>query len=411
MPWLRSLVVLFACTLAAAAGDWPQWLGPHRDGASPEKVAAWKEAPKRLWGVPVGEGHSSPVVAGGRVYLHAKEKGKDEEVLSAFDATTGKLLWADSQDRAAFTSIFGNGPRATPCVAGGKVYALGVAGDLTCCEADTGKQLWHVDTLKQFGAANLKFGVSCSPLVEGDKVLVNVGGKGASVVAFHKDTGAVLWKALDDPASYSSPVAFGQGKQRQVVFLTGKGLASLSPADGHVFWQFPLVDLLSESSTTPVRVGDLLLASSVTYGSVGLRLSEKDGKPAAEQVWKNAALSCYFSTPVPVGKDHVYLVTGSVLNVKQQSPLRCVEAATGKELWQREKVGRYHSALLRTGDDRLLMLQDSGQLVLIDPSPKEYRELARARVCGPTWAHPALADGRLYLRDEKELICLQLGGE
>jgi outer membrane protein assembly factor BamB len=243
--------------------------------------------------------------------------------------------------------------------------------------------------------------------VEQNHVLVNVGGKGASVVAFDQDTGAVAWKNLDDPASYSSPIVFGQGKERQVVFLTQQALVSLSPNDGRLFWRFPLVDLLFESSTTPVRTGDLLMASSITYGSVGLRLETKDGRPSATQVWKNDALTCYFSTPVAVGQDYLYIVTGTKPPFPQAT-LHCLEAKTGKELWKKPKVGKYHAALLRTGNDKLLMLEEAGDLVLLDPDPKEYRELARAKVCGETWAHPALANGRLYVRDNKEIICLRL---
>ncbi len=407
MPWLRATVALCLCATVAAAGDWPQWLGPTRDGVSPEKVTPWNGTPKVLWRQPVGEGHSSPVVAAGQVFLHTKVKDKDEEAVTAWDAQTGQVQWQKEYPRAAFQSIFGNGPRATPTVSDGRVYTFGVTGVLTCFDTAAGKQLWQVDTLKQFQAPNLTFGVSCSPLLEGNKVLVNVGGKGASIVAFAKDQGSVLWKSLDDPASYSSPIVFGSGPQRQVVFLTQQGLVSLHPADGSVFWKFPLIDKLSESSTTPVRVADLLVGSSVTYGSVGLHLETKEGKPAATQAWKNPALTCYFSTPMPVGKDQLYLVTGRILP-PPQVVLHCVEAKTGKVLWTKGNIGKYHAALLRTANDKLLLLDDGGNLVLLDPDPKEYRELARAKACGPTWAHAALANGKLYVRDEKELICLQL---
>jgi outer membrane protein assembly factor BamB len=408
MPRLRSLLWILLLTAPAAAEDWPQWLGPRRDGTSAEKVVPWTAAPKVVWRMPVGEGHSSPVVAGGKVFLHTKVKDKEAEEVTAFDAAGGKVLWHTPYARAAFKSPFGAGPQATPAVVAGRVYSFGATGVLTCFEVAGGKQVWQVDALKQFAARNLFFGAACSPLVEDDKVLVNVGGKGASVVAFTANKGEVAWKKLDAPASYSSPIAFGKGKQRQVVFLTQQGLASFRPSDGEVFWQFPLVDKLSESSTTPVHLDDFLLASSVTYGSVGLRLGENDGKPEAKKLWKNDDLTCYFSTPVPVGKDHLYLVTGEVSFVNPQSTLRCVEVRSGKELWKEPKVGKYHAALLRTGNDKLLMLTDGGELVLIEPSPKDYKELARSKVCGQAWAHPALSDGKLYLRDEKELICLQL---
>lgn len=411
MFW-RSLTALLVCGTMAAAADWPQWLGPTRDGVSTEKVATWKDGPKRLWSVPVGEGHSSPVVAGGRAFLHHKLKDKDEEELAAFDAVSGKELWRTAYNRGAFKSLFGNGPRGTPAVVGDRIYTFGITGFLSCFDVASGKQLWQVDTLKKFEAKNLFFGASCSPLVEGKGVLVNVGGKGASIVSFDKNKGHVLWKNLDDGASYSSPIAFGDGKQRQAVFLTAQGVVSLNPSDGISFWQYPLVDKLFESSTTPVRSGDILLASSITFGSAGLKLEAKDGKPGYQEAWKNAELTCYFSTPVSVGSAHIYLVTGSnplAFPKKTEATLRCIEARSGKEAWRKDRVGQYHASLLRTGDGKLLMLDDSGHLLLLEPSVKEYKELARAKISGQTWAHAALAQGRLYLRDEKELICIQLG--
>jgi outer membrane protein assembly factor BamB len=412
MPRLCSLLLVLLVCGPAAAADWPQWLGPRRDNSSPEKVRPWKEQPEVLWRHPVGEGNSSPVVAAGRVFIHAKVLDRDEEEVVAFDAASGKELWRTAYKRATFTSLYGNGPRATPAVSGGRVYTFGITGVLTCLEAATGRQVWQVDTLRKVRASNLFFGAACSPLVEGGHVLVNVGARGASVVAFTLDRGDVAWKSLDDPASYASPIVFGQGKERQVVFLTGAGVVALNPADGSLFWRFRMVDKLLESSTTPVRVSDLVLASSITYGSVGLRLETKDGKPSAREKWKNAELTSYFSTPVAVGKDHVYMVTGkNPLSFQRAlATLHCVEAATGKDVWKKEKIGAYHASLLRTGDDRLLVLTDGGDLVLLDPDPRGYRELARSRVSGPeTWAHPALCDGRLYVRDPRELICLRLG--
>jgi hypothetical protein len=169
-----------------------------------------------------------------------------------------------------------------------------------------------------------------------------------------------------------------------------------------------LVDALSESSTTPVLVGDVLVGSSVTYGSVGLKLEIREGRPAFTELWKNPALTCYFSTPIGVGKDYLYLVSGT-LKKPPSATLRCVEARTGRELWNRPDIGRYHGALLRTADEKLLLLDDRGGLALLEPSPEGYRELARTKVCGPSWAHPALAGGRLYVRDDQALLCLEVG--
>jgi outer membrane protein assembly factor BamB len=410
MPWMRSLAVVASLAAGASAADWPQWLGPRRDNSSTETVAPWKEAPKAVWRKTVGEGHSSPIVAAGKVFLHTKVKDKDAEEVAAYDAADGKLMWSKQYDRGplhqGFIRQFGVGPRATPAFHNGRLYTLGVTGILACWDAKDGKQLWKVDTAKDFGPPKLGFGVSCSPLLEGDAVLINVGAKGASIVAFNGKDGKVLWKALDDPPSYSSGIAFGANKARQIVFLTGLGVVSLT-TEGKENWRVPLKDRLSESSTTPVKAGDVLLASSVTFGSMGIRLGNKDSKPTGEQAWKNPALTCYFSTPVAVGKDHVYLVTGSPPPFAK-AVLRCVEIKTGKELWKKDKVGTYHASLLRTGDDKLLMLDDFGNLSLLEPSAKEYKQLARSKVCGQTWAHPALSGGRLYLRDRGELSCLPL---
>lgn len=402
---LFASLFFVATATTVHAADWPQWLGPNRDGSSDEKVAPWTTAPKVLWKQPVGEGHSGPVVAEGKVFLFTKVAGADEEQVEAFDAVNGKRLWRQACQRGPFKGLYGNGPRGTPSVDKGRIYTFGITGVLTCLDVDKGTRLWQVNTLKEYQAANLFFGLSGSPLIEGDRVLVNVGGKGASIVAFEAVNGKEIWKSLDDKASYASPIAIGQGEARQVVFLTAKGLVGLAPKDGRPLWQFPFEDALFESSTTPVLAGDMLIGSSITLGSVGLKL---DGANAAK-TWLNEELTSYFSTPIAV-KEHLYLVTGTKPPaLRTEATLHCVEVATGKKLWTRkQKVGSYHASLLRTGDDKLLLLEEAGNLALVDPDPKEYRELARAKVCGNTWAHPALSNGRLYVRDAKELICVEL---
>jgi outer membrane protein assembly factor BamB len=412
MPWLRSVCVLVLLATSVTAADWPQWLGPRRDGSTPEKVAPWNAPLKVLWRQPAGEGNSGPVVADGRVFLHTKVKGELKEQLSAYDSTTGKPLWQRQYDRPELKTFYGNGPRGTPAIAGKRIYTYGLTGIVTCFNVEDGEQVWQVDAAKEFMPPRLVFGASCSPLVEKDAVLINVGAKSASVVAFERDTGKVLWKSLDDGASYASPIIFGKNN-RQAVFLTQQGLVSLDPSDGGLRWRFPFKDLILESSTTPVRAGKYLVASSITLGTIGLELHKKEDRAAVSQVWKNPNLTCYFSTPVPVGKDQLYAVAG-VLSLnplakkKPTANLHCVDIHSGKELWTRPGVGTYHASLLRTGDNKLLMLEEKGDLVLLDPNPKDYRELARSKVCGQTWAHPAVASGRLYVRDGKELVCVSL---
>lgn len=410
---MRMLFVLIAgliMTPISSAADWPQWLGPKRDSNSPETVKPWKEPLKILWRQPVGEGHGTPVIANGKVFLHMRPNGKNEEAIAVFDAITGQSQWTTTYPRKATAIPFGNGPRGCPTVVGGKVYTFGITGILTCSDAKSDKIHWQIDTAKEYKGPSLYFGVSCSPIVEGDHVLVNVGAKGASIVAFNKETGKEVWKKLDDGASYSSPTAIGSGDARQVLFLTAKGLLSISPKDGTIFWQRKLVDLISESSTTPVLVDDVVFASSITTGSIGVKLDSKSNPPSIKELWAKPALTCYFATPVAHGKDTMYVVTGNnPLSFKKSAAvLRCIDATTGDELWKRDNVGTYHASLLRTGDGKFLMVEEPGNLVLFEPSRTGYTELSRSKICGSTWAHPALANGRLYIRDAKELVCVEM---
>ena len=257
----------------AVAEDWPTWLGPRRDCSSLETLKPWIDAPKVLWKLPIGEGHSSPVIHAGKVYLHSRVKDKDEEVLTCFEASSGKQLWATPYKRAAFTSVFGLGPRATPSISDNCIFTFGVTGILSSFNLADGKINWQVDTLTKFKAANLYFGTSCSPLLVDDKIVVEVGGKGASIVAFNQKDGAIAWQTLDDKSSYSSPTLWKDGDKQMILALTQQGLVALNPKDGKSHWKFPLVDRLNESSTTPVRMGNMVLASSVTYGSVALNLN------------------------------------------------------------------------------------------------------------------------------------------
>jgi outer membrane protein assembly factor BamB len=400
---LLSITLCLALAPLTRGADWPQWLGPNRDGSTPETVAPWKGDLKEVWRVPVGEGHSSPVVAGGLVFLHTKVKNKDAELIQAFDAKTGKPKWEQSYDKPKFSTLFGDGPRATPCVHDGRLYTFGITGTLACWDAATGKPAWKTEVLADVKKDNLFFGLSTSPLIAGENVVVQ-GGGGTSrgVKAYDAKTGKPAWTAGDDPASYAAPILV----DKQIVVLTGANLLAIS-ADGKVNWAFPFKDQLNESSTTPIKTGDLYVAASVTAGAVGVKVMGA----TPEAAWKNPMLTCYFSTPVADGKGHLFMITGMASLTNPSVTLRCVEAATGKELWNKPKMGKYHAALLRLGDGNLLLHDDTtGDLRLLSPNPKQYEELARSKACGPTWAHPAIAGGMIFVRDNKELVALSLGG-
>lgn len=411
--WFRTIVALVIVAPALPAADWPQWLGPKRDGSTSEKVSPWKEndGPRVLWREPVGSGYSAPVVADGRVFLHVRGPDKEQEEVIARDALTGKLLWKDAYDRPAFRSVLGRGPRATPTVAGKRLYTMGINGFLSCYEVENGKRLWQVDLYKQLQADLPPYAVCCSPLVVGNRVIVSVGGKGRCVVALHADRGEVVWQTLDDAASTSSPILFAAGPRPQggapdAVFLTPLRLVGLDPLDGSLRWEQPMVFQPRGASPTPVAVGDKLVASTQAHGALAVQIVKKEDQLAAAPAWQNKDMKSYFSSGIVAG-DLVVLVTNAV-DPTPVASLTCLESASGKVLWTREKVGYFHAGVVRTGNGKLLVLNDAGLLSLLEIDAKGNRELAQAKVCGGTLVNPALAGGRLYLRDDKELICLQL---
>ena len=427
MPWIRATVVYLCCAASAFAADWPQWLGPRRDGSTTEKVAPWtrKQPPKVLWRVALPPAYSSPVVAGGKVYIHTgpKDAANSEEQVLAFDAVSGKPLWNDVYERPKYQSVLGTGPRATPTISGQRLYTLGINGVLSCYQLDKGKRLWQTDLYHQFQATLPSFAVCCSPLVVGNRVIVSVGGKDHCVVALHADSGEVQWQSLDDAASTSSPILFTGGERPagttpDVVFMTPLRVLGLDPLDGSIRWEHPMVYQPQGTSPTPLPVGDTLVTSTRAHGAVAVRVSRKsedEGKgataanadqPATAAAWKNKELKSYFSSGAVSG-ELLFLVTNTV-EVLPSASLSCLDSKSGKLLWSKNGVGYFHAGVIRTGDGRLLVLNDSGKLTLLEVDAKGSKELATATVCGGTLVNPALADGRLYVRDDKELICLKL---
>jgi outer membrane protein assembly factor BamB len=401
-------VLVLSSAWSLAAADWPQWLGPKRDGSSSEKIEPWKEDPKEVWRAKVGVGFSSPVIANGRVFVHARVNGKEREELIAFDAKTGKEAWRSPYDRATYFSVLNTGPQATPTVAGKRIYSFGITGMLTCFETETGKQVWQVDTFKKLKAELPRFGVCCSPLVIGNRVLVAVGGKGSSIVAFDSENGEIAWQALDEPASTSSPVLFPSvkpGKLPDAVFMTTLRIVALNPLDGSVSWEYPLPFQPSGTAPTPIVAGNSIVTSTMTNGSTAIQLKLGE-KVTAEKAWQAKGLSGYFSSGVG-NKDRVFLVTNTLKPVPR-TDMACVELASGKTLWKKEGLGYFHFGTIRTANGKLLVLNDNGDLKLLDAESGDYQELCTAKVCGGNLVTPALADGFLYARDDAGLVCIKL---
>jgi outer membrane protein assembly factor BamB len=406
----RSDAIGFRCVRAQLAGpdaktDWPQLLGPNRDGVSSETglLSSWpKEGPPRLWEQDVAEGYSGPVIAGKRLILF--HRVADKEVVECLDSSNGKPLW-----KFPYPSTYedeyrkGDGPRSTPVIAGGRVFTLGAAGRLHCLDLQTGKKVWERSLQTEFKVPRSFFGVGTSPLVEGDLLLVNVGAKDAGIVAFDKDTGKEVWRATSDGASYSSPVAATIDGARHAIFLTRAGVVVLDPKDGKARFQTPWRARIDASvnAATPLVVGDLaFFSASYDTGALLLRL-RKDG---ADKVWsEDEVLSNHYTTSV----HHAGYLYGCDGRQEAGARLRCVELKTGKVQWTQERFG-CGSMILAEG--KLIVLTEKGDLVLIDATPKGYRELARAPVFVnlPCRAQIALAHGKLYARDGKKLVCWNL---
>jgi outer membrane protein assembly factor BamB len=393
---------------APDTGDWPQWRGPRRDGTSPETglLAAWPaDGPKVLWKRPCGEGYSSLAVAGGRLFT--LEMTDDGEAVVCWDAASGKDVWRVPY-AAKYRSDQGGGPRSTPTVDGGRVYAVGGTGVFHCLDAATGKVEWRHDLLEDFGAKNLQWGVSYSPLVEGDLVFTNPGAPGGnSVAAFDKHDGRLVWKKLDDAAGYSSPIAVTAAGVPQVVFFTGEALVGLSPADGTLYWRFPWVTSFGVNAATPLafrardgdRVNDyLFISSGYDKGCALLKLVAGSGAvPDVKTVYTGNQMRNHFSSPVR---------SGGYLYGFDDDRLACLDLRTGKVVWTQKG---FQKGSLLLADGHLIVLGEKGDLALAEATPEGYREKARFRLTRRLcWSVPVLAGGRLYVRDQNDAYCLDL---
>jgi outer membrane protein assembly factor BamB len=392
--------------LGLQAADWPQYLGPGRDAVYPGEalIRAWpSDGPKVLWRKKnIGAGMSGVVVAKGRAILFHEVNRYD--TIECLDAKTGKTLWENNY-ASSFVAGYGSaaGPRATPSIVGDRVYTMGGQGVVVCTDFATGKTVWKVDTQKSYRASDGFFGMACSPLVEGNAVLLNIGGEaGAGIVALNKNSGKLLWKTLDDEASYSSPVMATLHGKRRAVFFTRTGLAVVDPANGKIDFQnrWRARNQASVNAAAPLVVGELIfVTSSYNTGALVLRMAGGSYK----EVWSNdTSLSSQYASVMHRG-GFIYGTHGRA-DVPPVPALRCVELATGKVRWSVDEFG---DCLMLLSGDRLLVLMESGELVLGQATPAGWREISRAQVVGSgARSQPALANGRLYVRSRNQVVCL-----
>jgi outer membrane protein assembly factor BamB len=389
---------------APAKADWPQILGPTRNGiyTGPEIVPSFpRTGPPQLWARNVGAGFAGPAVAGDRVILFHRVNNK--ETVEAIDALTGKPIWT-FEYATSYRDDFGfdEGPRAVPVISGGRVFTHGADGWLHGIDLATGKMLWSVETRKVFDAPKGYFGVASSPVVDGNRVLVNVGGKTGGIVAFDAASGKTLWTATSDEASYSAPIVADINRQHTGVFFTRSGLVALDPASGKVLYQHRWRARMAASvnAATPIVFNDqIFLSASYGTGAVLLKVAGSSVTP----LWSgDESMSNHYSTSV-LKDGYLYGFDG-----RQEfgQALRCVELATGTVMWTVDGFGA--GSLLIAGDT-LVITRESGELALAPVSPKAFRFSARAQLLkGVVRAFPALANGRYYVRNERQLAAYDL---
>lgn len=416
---LCSIALVFAAdsktgsTTLPQSNDWPQWRGPNRDGISQETglLKSWpEEGPALLWQVDgLGKGMASVAIVGGRIYTLGQLKGDTQ--LIALNQKDGKQLW---------TAPVGPGsPNCTPTVDGNLVFALGIKGDLVCCDAGTGKEVWRKNFGKDFGGEMMSgWGYSESPLVDGDRLICTPGAKGAEVAALDKRTGKVIWTSQSptdwggtrgkEGAGYSSIVVSNGAGVKQYVQLAGRGIISVAADDGRVLWTYNKVANGTANIPTPIIAGDYVFCSSgYGTGSALLKLSKNGAGVKADEIYflKADELQNHHGGMVKVG-DYIYCGHGH----NNGFPM-CVEMATGKRMWEENRGAGTGSAAVIYADDRLYFRYENGEMALIAAEPEKYELISHFKlhsVKGRSWPHPAIADGKLYIRDQETLLCYDI---
>lgn len=444
MHLLRPLLFVLGLQLsvpALRADDWPQWLGPQRDGVWRESRILEKFPATGLkfrWRVPVGGGYTGPAVARGRVFLMDRQLAKgatnpanafargqipgSERVL-CFNEADGKLLW-QHEYACAYTVSYAAGPRTTPTVHAGKVYTLGSEGNLVCLDAETGKPAWSRDFKKEFGIKTPLWGFAGHPLVDGQKLICLAGGDGSVVVAFDKDTGRELWRALSaKEPGYAPPVICEFAGKRQLILWHPEAVNGLDPETGKVFWTHKHAPAVRFGMTipTPRQAGDLLFLTSFYNGSLLLRIASD--QPAV--VWQSQKVSEKDTDGLHSVMATPLIESGHIYSPCSYGQFRCLKLATGERLWETfaptsGKSERWGHAFVVKHGERAFIFSEKGDLIIAKLSPEKYEEISRTPLLAPAnrdpgrpvvWSHPAFANQSIYARNDKELICASLAVE
>jgi outer membrane protein assembly factor BamB len=391
-------------SVAAAPEDWPQWRGPRRDGVSAETglLKQWPPSgPPLAWQIGgAGEGYSSFAVSAGRLYTLGARQGT--EYVLAFDAASGKRLWEVTNGRR-FENDRGSGPRSTPTVDGDRVYVFGSSGDLTVLDAATGKVFWTQNLLRKYGGSNIQWGLSESPLVLSDRIIVAPGGSGAAIVALKKTDGSLIWKTQNDEPGYSSAVLHTLGNLQQAIVFTGQRALGVDVNDGRLLWSYNRVSNNTANIATPVVRGNRVFFSS-DYGTGAALLDVKAAGniASASEVYFTRDMRNHHASSVAVG-DHIYGFSSSILTA--------LKFDTGETVWRDRSVGK---GSLIYADERLYLYSEDGVIGLADASPAGYKERGRFSIQTtgpPTWSHPIITNGTLIIRDQDNVYAYNVKGK
>lgn len=400
-----AVVLLVLGGAGHARADWPQWRGPARDGlAAAPRRPAWPAALRPAWKVEVGIGHSSPVVSGARVFQFSRQA--DEETLEAFEVASGRRVWRQAYpapyrlNMAAYSH--GKGPKSTPAVAAGRVFTFGIGGILSAHDAASGRLIWRKDFAREFPATSPLYGAAQSPVVDGGRVIVHVGGPGdGALTAFDAATGAVAWAWTGDGPAYASPIVAEIGGVRQVVTFTEAMLIGVSADTGQLLWKLPFTTTYDQNAVTPVINGDTIVFSGVDHPVKAVRIGRRGSAWAAFPLWENAEVAAYMSTPVLVG--------GRIfgLSHRRKGQLFCLDAATGRTVWLADGRQGDNAALVAAAG-AVLALTTEGQLLVIDPAAPTFTVVRSYAVADrPTWAHLAVLDDGVLVKDVDTLSFLK----
>lgn len=380
--------------------SWPQWRGPARDGvaSSFEVPATWPARLTKRWEATVGVGHASPVVAGNRVVVHARQTNR--EIVAAYDAQSGKRLWQDAVDAPYAVNPaaagHGPGPKSTPAIAGGRVFTLGISGIFSAHDLATGKLLWR----KNAPPAPPEYGTASSPMVDGALVIAFLGGAGAgALTAMDVATGAVKWRWTGDGPGYSSPILATFAGTRQIVVQSQNRLVSVAAADGRLLWEVPVKTPFEQNSVTPLVAGNLLLYAGLENPTIALRVQAGLGKGwTVTPAWRNDDVSMYMSSPAASGT----AVFG--LSNRNRGQFFALDAATGKTLWTTKGREAENASIVRAGE-YLLLATTNSELIVARAVASRYEEVKRYTVADSAmWAHPAFAGRTIIVKDVDTLI-------